>query len=229
VVVVIDTLNRSMNGSESSDEDMAAYIKAADAVREAFGCAVVIVHHCGVDGSRPRGHTSLTGAADAQIAVSRDVATNDVVATLEWLKDGAEGDVITGRLELIELGLDEDGEPTTSCVVVQAETEKRVQTTRTKKKEQKSLRVFRDAFTDAIDTAGQTIHVRGDGPAVRAINVKDVRARFNERWATGESDPAKRADAQRKAFDRALDRLPDGQFATWVEGDTEWIWMLTGR
>ena len=76
VVVVIDTLNRSLAGSESSDEDMAAYIKAVDAVREVFGCAVIIVHHCGVDGSRPRGHTSLTGAADAQIAVSRNGATN---------------------------------------------------------------------------------------------------------------------------------------------------------
>jgi hypothetical protein len=54
----------------------------------------------GVDGSRPRGHTSLTGAADAQIAVSRDEPTNEVVVTLELMKDGAEGDVITSRLEL---------------------------------------------------------------------------------------------------------------------------------
>lgn len=67
-LVAIDTLNRSLAGSESKDEDMAAYIQAADAIREAFDCAVIIVHHCGVDGSRPRGHTSLTGAADAQIA-----------------------------------------------------------------------------------------------------------------------------------------------------------------
>ena len=46
-VVVIDTLNRSLAGSESSDEDMAAYIKAADTIREAFDCALVIIHHCG--------------------------------------------------------------------------------------------------------------------------------------------------------------------------------------
>jgi hypothetical protein len=39
---VLDTLNRSLAGSESDDEDMAAYVKAADAIREAFGCAVVI-------------------------------------------------------------------------------------------------------------------------------------------------------------------------------------------
>jgi hypothetical protein len=119
--VVIDTLNRSLAGSESNDEDMAAYIKAADAVREAFGCAVIIVHHCGIDGTRPRGHTSLTGAADAQIAVSRNGTTNNVLATVEWMKDGAEGDKITSRLEVVEVGEDPDGDPITSCVVIPVE------------------------------------------------------------------------------------------------------------
>jgi RecA-family ATPase len=47
VAVCIDTLNRSLDGSESSDEDMTAYVRAADAIRDAFGCLVVIVHHCG--------------------------------------------------------------------------------------------------------------------------------------------------------------------------------------
>ena len=40
VVVVIDTLNRSLAGSESDDKDMAAYVRAADAIRDAFDCAV---------------------------------------------------------------------------------------------------------------------------------------------------------------------------------------------
>jgi RecA-family ATPase len=66
--VVIDTLNRSLAGSESDDEDMTAYIQAADAIRNAFNCAVIIVHHCGHEGTRPRGHSSLMGALDAQIA-----------------------------------------------------------------------------------------------------------------------------------------------------------------
>jgi RecA-family ATPase len=68
-VVVIDTLNRSLVGSESSDEDMSAYNDDADAVRAAFQCSVIIIHHCGVDDRRPRGHTSLTGNAHAQLAV----------------------------------------------------------------------------------------------------------------------------------------------------------------
>jgi AAA domain len=47
VMVNLDTLNRSLFGSENSDEDMGGYVRAADAIREAFNCAVPIVHHCG--------------------------------------------------------------------------------------------------------------------------------------------------------------------------------------
>jgi RecA-family ATPase len=110
VSVVLDTLNRSLAGSESSDEDMTAYLGAADAIREAFNCAVIIVHHCGVDGSRPRGHTSLTGTVDAQLAVKRDAAGN-IVVTVECMKDGPEGEVVASRLDRVELGIDEDGDP----------------------------------------------------------------------------------------------------------------------
>jgi len=120
VLVVLDTLNRSLRGSESSDEDMTAYLNAADAIREAFECAVIIVHHCGVDGTRPRGHTSLTGTVDAQLAVKRDAADN-VIVTVEHMKDGPEGDAIGSRLERVELGVDEDGDPITSCVIVPVE------------------------------------------------------------------------------------------------------------
>jgi hypothetical protein len=116
-VIVLDTLNRSLRGSESSDEDMTAYVCAADMLRESFDCAVIIVHHCGIDGSRPRGHTSLTGAADAQLAVNRDVADN-IIVTLEYAKDGPQGDTVTSRLEVVEVGTDDDGDPITSCVIV---------------------------------------------------------------------------------------------------------------
>jgi hypothetical protein len=114
--VVLDTLNRSLNGSESNDKDMAQYIRAADAIREAFGCVVIIVHHCGIDGTRPRGHTSLTGAVDTQLAVRRDAAGN-IIVTLEWMKDGREGDTIASRLESVDIGTDIDGDPISSCVV----------------------------------------------------------------------------------------------------------------
>jgi hypothetical protein len=119
--VVIDTLNRSIAGSESKDEDMGAYVKAADAIREVFDCAVVVIHHCGVDERRPRGHTSLGGAVDAQLAVKRDPVGN-VVVEVQWMKDGdSEGEAIVSKLERIVIGTDDDKNPLSSCVVMPSE------------------------------------------------------------------------------------------------------------
>jgi AAA domain len=114
-LIVLDTLNRSLRGSESSDEDMSAYVRAADAMRARFECAVLVIHHCGVSGDRPRGHTSLTGAADAQLSVARD--GENVVVRVEWMKDGPEGEEITSRLVPMEVGVDTEGDPITSCVI----------------------------------------------------------------------------------------------------------------
>src|SRR5262249_37554708 len=75
------------------------------------------VHHCGVDGSRPRGHTSLPGAVAAQIAVKRDAAGH-IIAEVEAMKDGAEGASFTSALKPIEVGPDEHGEAITSCAII---------------------------------------------------------------------------------------------------------------
>ena len=88
--VFIDTLNRSLVGSESNDEDMAGYIAAATKIEEKFGCLVVIVHHCGIDGTRPRGHTSLSGAVEVQLAVKK-TGDRQVTVTVELAKDMPEG------------------------------------------------------------------------------------------------------------------------------------------
>jgi len=115
-IVVLDTLNRSISGSENDPGDMGAYVRAADLIRETLGCLVIIIHHCGIEEKRPRGHTSLTCADDAQIAVRRD-ANGNIVATVEYMKDGPTGAEIVSFLENIVVGTDDDGEPITSCVV----------------------------------------------------------------------------------------------------------------
>jgi AAA domain len=116
ILVVLDTLNRSLKGSQNDSKDMAAYIAAADAIRETFNCAVAIVHHCGIDGTRPRGSTALSGAVDAQLAVRRD-SSDAIIVEVEFLKDGAAGDIITSRLVPMDVGKDSDDETISSCVI----------------------------------------------------------------------------------------------------------------
>jgi len=47
------------------------------------------------------------GALDAQIAVKRDTADN-IIATVELMKDGSQGDEFASRLEVVEVGMDDD-------------------------------------------------------------------------------------------------------------------------
>ena len=119
-LIGLDTLNQSLRGSESSDQDMSAYVRAANALRRAFDCAVIIIHHCGHDQTRPRGHTALIGAADAVLSVKRDAADN-ILVTVESMKDGDAGEAVGSRLHKVDLGEDRDGNEITSCLVEPAE------------------------------------------------------------------------------------------------------------
>jgi hypothetical protein len=117
----------------------------------------------------------------------------------------------------------------TASVMVQAEDQAAAHAatpkTKTRKEESKVLRTFRDAFAEALDADGDTIQVRGDGPKVRAVDVRKVRAEFERRYATGEADPKKCAEASRKAFRRTMAGLPP-QFATETRDSRELIWKI---
>jgi hypothetical protein len=119
-LIVLDTLNRSLVGSESKDEDMSKYLGAADLVAEQLGGAVALVHHCGIDASRPRGHTSLTGSVECQISAKRNEAGH-VETEVEYAKDFEDGGKTTSELEVVAVGTDPDGDEMTSLVVRECE------------------------------------------------------------------------------------------------------------
>ena len=212
-IVILDTLNRSLRGSESKDEDMAAYIRAADSIREAFHCTVIIVHHCGVDSSRPRGHTSLSAAADVQIAIRRDAGAN-IIATVEFNKDGPGGDALCSRLEAINVGVDEDGEPITSCIVVPIDP-----TTATRRmptgQAELALRLLHRAMVDVGEAPPVSKHI----PAGQKTVVRlDVWRRY---FADGIAANRTSKDTKQKAFRRAVATLQESGFIG-VWGDFVW-------
>jgi hypothetical protein len=212
VAVVLDTLNRSIDGSESDDKDMTAYIKAADAIREEFGCAIIIVHHCGVDATRPRGHTSLTGAVDAQLAVKRDVAGN-VMMTVEWMKDGEEGDTVACRLEAVRVGTDSNGQSIFSCVVVPADDTlipTKAKPTKLPKAAQTALRALKEAVIELGAVPPASNHIP---PAVRVVTFDQWRD-YAYRRGISTSDEA---SARRKVGSCSIswtDRRPAALFPT---------------
>ena len=94
VLVTIDTLARTIpGGNENSHETMSAVIDAGDRIRQATGGACVLyVHHTGLDKTRARGHTSLLGALDTEIACERSDQALTLRATKQ--RNHADGGVI---------------------------------------------------------------------------------------------------------------------------------------
>jgi hypothetical protein len=172
---------------------MSAYVRAADAIRAAFNCAVAIVHHCGVEGERPRGHTSLTGAVDAQLSVKRD-SSETILVEVECAKDGPQGDIIASRLEKgIVVGIDSDGEEITSCVVRPEETPTAATgEPKISKNNQTMLALLRSAEPNGLTTDEWNTRARAEGLGVKrradlvdfrlALQGKKLVREYADRW-----------------------------------------------
>ena len=214
VAVVIDTLNRALIGDENKSDDMAKFIRAADIIRAAFGCVVIIVHHCGVAGSRPRGHTSLSGADDAQIAVERD-GDGIITVKVEHMKDGDAAEPMASKLERIELGNDDDGDLITSCVVVPAEG------AAAKRKGPK----LPAAAKLALDQLQELIASDASAPAPASNHIPaSVRVCSAALWRENfyKAHIGDKQDTKQKAFVRAVLRLQElGLIGLW--GDKAWL------
>ncbi len=220
VVLVIDTLNRPIRGSESKDDDMGAYRDAADRLREHFHCAVIIIHHCGVDGSRPRGHTSLSCAADAQLAVKKDV-DGSILVTLELMKDGPEGAMMRGRLDVVEVGTNDSGEPITSCVVEHLDAPASTGRPGKQRKLSPSQVIALRMLGAAVAAAGQVPPTDNHVPFNVECVPYDLWRRYCYEGGIAESDDA---SAKRKAFSRAAEALiAEGRVGKW----SDWVWPAT--
>jgi hypothetical protein len=171
---------------------MSAYVRAAELNRAAINCAFAVVHHCGVEGERPRGHTSLTGAVDAQLSVKRG-SSDTIIVEVECAKDGPQGEIVASRLEVVEVGTDSDGETISSCVVMPEEAP--IATTsepKLSKNQQTMFSILHAAGQAGLTTAEWNERARGVGIGTKrgadhydlreALKAKALVRLFNERW-----------------------------------------------
>ena len=200
-VIVIDTLNRAMGGGdENKSDDMGKFIKALGAVQAAFDCLIVVVHHCGIIGTRPRGHTSLAGADDVQIRIERE-KDGIIKATVEHAKDFEAGDVLACKLDRVELSNDSDGDPISSCVIVPSEA------SAAEPKLPKVQQLAYDALKRTIKDEG--VEVKADSEMAKKGVPIGQRACLSESWRQCfyRLHEARQPEAKRQALFRATLRL----------------------
>ena len=211
-LVVIDTLNRSLVGSET--DDMPYYVQAADEVWHRFGCAIIVIHHCGIDDTRPRGSTSLSGAADAQIAVKKEV-DGTVITEVELMKDGPEGEQTGSRLEVVEVGIDDDGDQLRSCIIVPAEVSTTTRKPKVMGQAQIALDLLRKAIAQAGEIAPVSNHIPG-GQLVVSLNL------WRDYCKSGGLAAGDNEEAFKKAWQRVRDKLlSTGNIRIW--SDVVWL------
>jgi hypothetical protein len=178
VAVFVDTVSRVLPGAdENLQKDMTLFIRACDAVREAFDTAVIGVHHTSRQGNM-RGSTVFDGAGDFLLEVKREEGewTGEIVARkIKSAQDGWHtpfelvrkpiSDTIGGE-SLIARPLSEDKKP------------------KNKLPEKETLRRILDEMRQAwIDKNPWTLSTHGRAKARSAIVMMQVRYSVPEKIA----------------------------------------------
>lgn len=125
-LIVVDTQARVTVGiEENSATEMGVILQLVEALRASCEACVLLVHHSGVNGDRGRGSTSVKGAMQTELSVSRIGRGNATRITLKTgkQKDDEELGDITFAPRVVDVKGEarEDGRPVTSVVLVPAE------------------------------------------------------------------------------------------------------------
>ena len=119
-LVVLDTLDRSIDGTEDDNSDTKRYLDYCDDIRAHFGCTVLVIAHVGHQARhRAKGSTKLRDRMDAsyKVAASGDHYINFVPTKM---KDAPEPDPITFGKVSVDVETD-DGEIVSSLALEKIE------------------------------------------------------------------------------------------------------------
>lgn len=212
-LIVIDTLSRSMPGAdENSPNDMTGMVATLGKIIRETGAHVLVVHHTGKDeGKGSRGHSSLKAAADVEIEIAKS-GTGGHTLKLTKVKDGRSDMEYSFTLREIDLGTDDDGDPITTCVVVEGD----------QRPAGGSVAKITKGDREAFGWLREAVEEFGTTPPLDLP--KGIRATTRDRWSEiGKMRSGKADDAVRKAIDRAVTNLT---LAKLIAVHAPYFWLL---
>jgi hypothetical protein len=205
VAVAIDTVFRSFGGGNVNAADhMNAYVNAVTEIIDR-GHAVVAVHHEIKSGGSPAGSVSMIGAADTIVQTAN--GGDDHAWQVEMAKDGPETKPRAFTLATIDVGLDPDGHPQTSCVVRDlggmADGETTAATSKPPNPKLPAAAIALKALRRAIDDGGEFVTSNTIPRNTPVVKISAWRAyAYQMRMSGSDEDHARRA-----AFKRAYDNF----------------------
>lgn len=224
-LVFIDTLSKSIPGADmNAPADMGAIVSTLEVVAKELGALVVVIAHTPKDESRGiAGWYGQFAAADAVIMCSRNESDPELrLAKVVKLKNGREGSQLAYRLDELEIGADEDGNPVTSCAI--SFEEPPLADARTKKTPKLSApeKIALTALGRVLDH-GET-HLPpplpGVRPNTRAASITDIRA---QAFAIGFADDSTSRNTRNVRWNRTIEKLVAAERVRTADG---LIWIV---
>jgi hypothetical protein len=229
VLVVVDTLARTVGIADENNEGMRAFTDNCEDIADAFRCLALAVHHENAAGdARTRGGTSLPGAA---VTIWRAKKVQDgeqrcCLVTIDDAKDSADGMALMVRFDVHEFGEPEPGSERESTLIVNSvviemaarddAVDKVKGATRGIPKGQAA---FMTAFEQALEKHGSRKLSHPEGPYVMAVNKERVRQRYYTIRADASAATKERSFNRQlaKAVEREdlVTREREGQILLW--------------
>jgi len=232
-LVIIDTYHRNMGGgNENSADDFGLVLRNIDAFLKPLGVTVLIVHHSGhLDVGRSRGSSAIRAAMDFEYQVTK--STDTVTLKPTKIKDGTTPPAMVFTLTDCEIGLNKAGKPITSAYL-----ESKIGEATGGSKLAKKLNARDEAILTCLDEAIRAHGITPDGEIKakfggfnsyigklqKIVRVDDWRVLAYKAIAVDSEGATAKADAKKKAFARARERLADSSTIV-VYGDYVWRYI----
>lgn len=145
-LMIVDTLAQVSIGANENSGDMNTVISNVAKIKNATGVSALIIHHPGKDTSRGmRGHSSVRASIDTEIEVTEkdDIRTAKITKQRSLPSKGKE---LYYRLNIVEMGQTEWGDPATTCVVEYTDDKPETEDKKKTEKIKQYLEHFRQAW-----------------------------------------------------------------------------------
>lgn len=220
-LIVIDTISKGIaagGGDEDKAKDVNIVLANLRRVEELTNVHIACVGHTGKDEARGhRGSNANLGDVDLMVQISGDGGIK--TATVIKINDGTEGPLTHYKIDSVDLGDDEDGDPITTAIISQEAAEAE-QASKSKKGLNGAQRRAMELLTRCINDHGRPPPPSREFPQnVRVVLLNEWRA-ICERGSLSAAE--KKADRD-KAFKRAWEGLQTKMRIACLDG---WVWLV---
>ena len=240
-IVCLDTLSASIPGAdENSAADMSPVLHALQAMAAELGLLVLIIAHTGKDETRGlRGWSGLLANADGVIMLEAPDGEARTGSVLK-VKDGLSGDRFAFVLERVVLGLDDDGDEISTCVIQETDAPERPRSGRRPSKAGGTGDLILSALGRVLEDKPRDIRAPGAPPGQQGVSAHDLRT-MSFQIGVGGPPPdvppdasedergkleRKWSDQRRKDFARGLAHLLEDKT---LRQEGELVWLVKSR